>query len=379
MDRARVRILLVEDDQDDVWIMRGLLADRWDAPFELIHAETLAVALQHCAMGRIDLVLLDLSLPDSNGLETFLLMYAAADDVPIVVLTGDTNETLGVRAVQAGAEDYLVKGLVDDQLLVRSIRYAMERRRRHRIEHQLRDTSEEFRGAQQIQKRLFPRSSPQLGGFDIASRLYPARATAGDYFDYITLHDGRLAVAIGDVTGHGMGPALLMAETRACLRTLVEVSNDPGEILTRANRVLARDTDSSRFVTLMLAAIDPEARSLQYAAAGQRGYLLDEAGGVAILDSTSMPLGVEAEAAVPCAPPLPLQSDQIIALFTDGLVEAESPGHQRVGVQRVLETIRLLRRENADEIVEGLREMVDSFCGGRPQADDITMVLIKVE
>lgn len=379
MNRARVRILLVEDDQDDVWILRGLLADRWEVSLELIHAETLAIGMQHCATGRIDLILLDLSLPDSHGLETFLVMHAEAGDIPIVVLTGDTNETLGINAVGAGAEDYLVKGQLDDQLLVRSIRFAIERHRRRRVEHQLRDTSEEFRGAQQIQKRLFPSTPPQLAGFDIAAALYPAKATAGDYFDYIDMRDGRLAVVIGDVAGHGMGPALLMAETRACLRTLIEVDNDPGEILTRANRVLARDTDDSLFVTLLFAAIDPVRRSLQYASAGQRGYLLDAMGEMAILDSTSLPLGVNLEEITPCAPPVALKPGQIVALFTDGLVEAESPGHRRLGVDRVLECILSLRQRRAGEIVEGLRELVNDFSAGRPQADDITIVIIKVE
>ncbi|MBN1589631.1 MAG: SpoIIE family protein phosphatase [Pirellulales bacterium] len=379
MNTRHVRILLVEDDEDDVWVLRGLLADRWEVPYELIHAETLAVALQHCAGGRIDLILLDLSLPDSRGLETFLIMNAEAGDVPIVVLTGETNETLGINAVQAGAEDYLIKGQMDDQLLVRSIRFAIERRRRHRAERQLRDTSQEFRTAQQIQKRLFPLTSPQLEGFDIASALYPAKATAGDYFDYITMRDGRLAVVIGDVTGHGMGPALLMAETRACLRGLVETSDDPAEILTRANRALARDTDDSLFVTLMFAAIDPVSRELEYASAGQRGYLLDNSGAILVLDSTSLPLGIDASTSVPSLPLGRLKSGQIVAMFTDGLVEAESPNHERLGADRVLECIQSLRQRRASDIVTGLRDLVDRFSGDRPKADDITIVVVKVE
>ena len=379
MDRNHIRILLVEDDDDDVWIMRGLLADRWEAPYELVHAETLAVALRHCAYGRIDLILLDLSLPDSHGLETFLKIHAAAGQCPIVVLTGNANEALAVHAVQAGAEDYLVKGQLDDQMLVRSIRYALERRRRHQVEHQLRDTSEEFRGAQQIQQQLFPEAPPTLPGFDIAGSLFPAKATAGDYFDYIAMHDGRLAVALGDVAGHGMGPALFMAETRACLRTLVEIHNDPGRILTDANRVLARDTDGSLFVTLMLAAIHPTTRSLEFASAGQRGYLLDRSGEVMALDSTSPPLGIHRDTTVPCAPPLVLQSGQLLALFTDGLVEAESPTQGRLGVGRALECIQVLRRLPSAEIVQGLADLVDRFTLGHPKADDITIVIIKVE
>ena len=114
----------------------------------------------------------------------------------------------------------------------------------------LRDASEEFRAAQEIQQRLYPLHSPSLAGFDIAGALYPAKDAAGDYFDYIPMADGRLGIVVGDVSSHGMGPALLMSETRACLRTLAQVHSDVGEILTRTNRVLAMDTADFHFVTL---------------------------------------------------------------------------------------------------------------------------------
>ena len=81
----------------------------------------------------------------------------------------------------------------------------------------MRDTSEEFRAAQEIQQRLYPGESPTLPGFDIAGALFPAKATAGDYFDYIPMLEGCLGIVLGDVSSHGMGPALLMSETRACL------------------------------------------------------------------------------------------------------------------------------------------------------------------
>ena len=362
-----------------LWIMRGLLGDRWDGPFDLVHAETLAVALRHCArggIGRHPARPHPARQPRHGDLPHHCTPRRAT--VPIVVLTGEQNERIGIDAVQAGAEDYLVKGQVDDQLLVRSLRYAIERSRRHHIEHELRSNSEEFRVAQEIQKRLFPTRPPHLEGFDIGAALYPATATAGDYFDYIPMRDGRTAVAIGDVTGHGMGPALLMAETRAVLRALVDVYNDPGEILTRANRVLAGDTDDSHFVTLTLAALDPVARSLGYASAGQRGYLLDRDGHASILDSTSLPLGINEELTVPGAPSVPLESGQIIALFTDGVVEAESPSMGRFGAQRALEFIHEQRHLPAAEIVKSLHQRIVEFCCHRPQADDITIVLIKV-
>ena len=378
MDEEPIRILLVEDDPDDIWVMRNLLGDRWDGPFELVQVELLSVAIERCAEEKFDVLLLDLSLPDSDGLATFFTMHAHADQVPIVVLSGRRDEALAVKAVQAGAQDYLVKGQVNDLLLVRSIRYAIERGRRHRAEESLRDTSEEFRAAQQIQQRLYPAKSPSLPGFEIAGTLHPAKATAGDYFDYIPMLENCLGVVLGDVSSHGMGPALLMSETRACLRTLAQVHSDVGEILTRANRVLASDASDVHFITLAMARLDPSDRSMVYASAGQRGYLLHSGIDVTILDSTSLPLGVRADTVVPAAAAIALRPGDLMTFFTDGLTEAESPGRVRFGVARALQTIRAARERPAQEIIDTLCQEVLGFCRNRPPRDDITVVVVKV-
>jgi sigma-B regulation protein RsbU (phosphoserine phosphatase) len=378
-DPQRARILLIEDDPDDVWIMRNLLGDRWDGPYELIQVEMLSAGIRRCAEGGIDVVLLDLSLPDSQGLETFLVMQAHAGGVPIVVLTGYDHEQTAVTAVKAGAEDYLVKGQVDDNALVRSIRYAIERSRRHRAEQELQANTEEFRIAREIQEKLFPASAPSVPGFDIAGALHPARATAGDYFDYIPMLDGCLGIVLGDVSSHGMGPALLMAETRACLRALAQTYVDAGEILTRANRTLAADTHDFHFVTLTLARLDPSNASLVYAGAGQRAYLLDPSGEVTVLDSTSPPLGIDEEMVVPCAPEIILEPGQVVAMFSDGVTEAEAADHTHFGTQRALDVIERHRGRPAREIVEVLYEAICDFSRGHLQVDDITAVLVKAE
>ncbi len=378
MESASVRILLVEDDPDDVWIMRNLLSDQWDGPFDLIHVELLSTALEMCAQRRFDAVLLDLTLPDSRGLETFFAMCAAVEDVPIVVLTGYSDESAAMKAVQAGAQDYLVKGQVDDRLLVRSIRYAIERNRRQQAERAMRNTSEEFRAAGEIQQRLYPAAPPHLPGFDISGAVFPAHATAGDYFDYIPMCDGTLAVVVGDVSSHGMGPALLMSETRACLRTLAQSYNDVGDILTRANRVLAVDTENLHFVTLAMLRIDPRTLNLTYASAGQRGYLFHNNDEVSVLDSTALPLGVRADTAVSCGTPHTLQPGELIVFFTDGVVDAESPGRVRFGYPRALETIRSERNRSSADIVAALHSELQAFSRGMPQRDDMTIVVVKV-
>ncbi|MEN6452350.1 MAG: SpoIIE family protein phosphatase, partial [Thermoguttaceae bacterium] len=314
----------------------------------------------------------------SQGLETFFTMHAHAGDVPIVILSGYDDQPSAVKAVQTGAQDFIVKGQLNDQVLVRSIRYAIERGRRHRAEDELRDTSEEFRAAGEIQQRLYPGEPPSLPGFEIAGALFPAKATAGDYFDYIPMLDGCLGVVLGDVSSHGMGPALLMSETRACLRTLAQIHGDVGEILTRANRLLAADSGDFHFVTLALARLDPRDRSMVYASAGQRGYLLHAGVDVTILDSTSLPLGVRADTVVPATSPIMLKPGELMTFFTDGVVEAESRGRVRFGVARALQVIRSERDRPAAEIIESLHQQVLGFCRGQPPQDDVTVVVVKV-
>ena len=377
MLEEQVKILLVEDDPDDVWIMQGLLGDRWDGPFQLTHAEMLDVALQHMINKHFDIVLLDLSLPDSQGIETFARMYREAPEIPIVVLTGNADETLGIRAVQAGAEDYLVKGQVDDAILIRSVRYAVERGRRRRAETSLRSASEEIRAAQQVQKLLFPEAAPKLEGFDIAAAMFPAREAAGDYYDFFPLADGRLAVALGDVSGHGMGPALLMAETRASLRTLADHYAEPGELLTQANRVLTSASDETRFITLILAAIEPLHRRLVYASAGQRGYLMTPEGEWTQLESTGLPLGIKPDTQFPQVTLPKISPGSIIAFFTDGLYEMESVTGERFGTERALDLILENRNRPALNIVETLNTAGDNFRYPHIRDDDITIVIIK--
>jgi len=148
-DAAPLRILLVEDNPGDARLIRETLRDAGSLAFELRHADRLAAALPQLAARDADVVLLDLSLPDAHGLETVTRALAAAPEVPIVVLTGLDDETVAVQAVQAGAQDYLVKGQVEPGMLSRALRYAMERKRleteRERLlaaEHEARTAAE---------------------------------------------------------------------------------------------------------------------------------------------------------------------------------------------------------------------------------------------
>jgi len=128
MDNKPIKILLIEDDPEYSYLMRAMLDVAWGAPFDLENADRLSTGLERLAAGDIDVVLLDLSLPDSWGFDTFARTHAQAPQVPIVVLSGLANETLAVEIVREGAQGYLAKGQTDGNLLVRTVRYAIERK-----------------------------------------------------------------------------------------------------------------------------------------------------------------------------------------------------------------------------------------------------------
>jgi phosphoserine phosphatase RsbU/P len=147
MEEMRVRILLIEDNPGDARLIRETLREAVSLQFDLCHVERLSEARDHCSRQTVDVILLDLSLSDARGLETVSQCLGFAADLPIIVLTGLDDERVAVQAVQAGAQDYLVKGQVDSTLLVRSIRYAVERKRLDTERLQLLIREREARGA----------------------------------------------------------------------------------------------------------------------------------------------------------------------------------------------------------------------------------------
>src|SRR3954470_4194902 len=124
---ATHNVLLIEDNPGDTRLIREMIAEDPQTPFTLHCAERLANGLEHLAVGETGLVLLDLSLPDSFGLETFAKVYAHSPTVPIIVLTGNDDQTVALSAVKGGAQDFLVKGRLDRELLLRSMQYSIER------------------------------------------------------------------------------------------------------------------------------------------------------------------------------------------------------------------------------------------------------------
>jgi len=252
---------------------------------------------------------------------------------------------------------------------------------RKRAEKELQENQEQFRVAREIQQHLFPKNAPHCNGFDIAGRSFPAEATGGDYFDFLTMLEDCIGIVTGDVTGHGLGPALLMAETRAYLRILAKTNSDAGVILTKANRVLAEDVGYERYVTLFLVRLDAPHRKVAYVNAGHiPGYIFGPSGEVvATLKRTGVPLGLRPDTVYNESPEIELSPGQLFLLITDGFEEAISPSEEMFGNDRVLDVVKKARERSASEIVQALYESFKNFTGSAPQLDDLTAIVIKVK
>ena len=238
----------------------------------------------------------------------------------------------------------------------------------------------EMRLARTVQQKLYPDAAPRLAGFDLAGAAFPADQTCGDYYDFLPMADGRLGLAVGDVSGHGFAAALLMAETRAYLRSLARTTTDLGEVLGALNAFLFEDTEGERFVTLMVALLDPVRRTLVYASAGHiQGYVLDGSGATKhVLDSTGLPLGLFGDAEFQPGPELSLEKGDLLLLLTDGAAETQRRDGEFYETARVLEAVAEAREDDAAQIVRRLHAAVLAFAPGEPQRDDVTAVVCRV-
>lgn len=252
---------------------------------------------------------------------------------------------------------------------------------RRRAEHALRLRDEEYRIAREIQRRLFPAAPPVIAGYDIAGASFPADEAGGDYFDYLPMLNDGLGIVVGDVAGHGMGPALIMAETRAYLRIVALNRQYPSEALTRANRVLADDlAESDRFVTVFFARLDPASRRLVYSSAGHPpAYLLDREGAVKYrLPRNGRALGMMPEAQYYEAGALTLAAGDLLLVLTDGVEEAVGADAGLFGSDRLLALVRSCQHLPAQAIVKALHTGITEFADRGRQMDDVTVVVVKV-
>jgi sigma-B regulation protein RsbU (phosphoserine phosphatase) len=238
--------------------------------------------------------------------------------------------------------------------------------------------------AREVQQPLLPQTSPRIPGLEIAGRSIYCDATGGDYWDYLLPEaggSGAIGITVGDVSGHGLPAALLMASVRASLRQRVALGGDIAAMVGDVNRQFSRDAeDSGNFMTFFYLSIDRGNECLEWVRAGHDPALLyDPLGdGFEELKGEGMALGVDAETRYSASQRHGLRQGEVILLGTDGIWEARRSTGEMLGKAPVRELLRREAHRSAAEIVAALSDLVQGFVGaGRPE-DDLTMVVVKV-
>ena len=276
--------------------------------------------------------------------------------------------------------DATAQNLLNDEAIEGVVLNVRDVTERLKSQAAIRDSAEEFRVAREIQQHLFPKQAPIIDGFDIAGASSPAAATGGDYFDYLKTTDGQFVLAVADVSGHGAGPAMLMAETRAYLRLLVRNRHHLGDILVRANNMVGEDVGKDRFITMHLVKLDSKSKMIAHSSSGHTpGYIIGEKGEIkSKMKRTGIALGVTPDAPYEVEGPLKLVKGDIIILLTDGLAETPNSEGELFGAQRVIDELHRNRSLSASEIVNSIFKRIADFSEGAEQEDDYTMIVAKV-
>jgi serine phosphatase RsbU (regulator of sigma subunit) len=382
-DRAlRMRVLLVEDDDGDALIVEEELALS-GAQVELGRARTLAEAAAADLAGY-DCALLDLNLPDADGLAGLRRLRELAPDLAVLVLTGLDDERRGVEAVASGAQDYLVKGSTSGVLLARALRYAVERRRAELTQQQLSIAQLEARENARLERGLLPEPLVTDPALQLATHYRPGRRRAllgGDFFDAVQRPDGTVHAVIGDVCGHGPDEAALGVCLRIAWRTLVLAGVPAADVLAHLQDVLIAERHAGHvFTTVCMVSLDPGGDRVEVRLAGHPPPMLLSGGAAEALSpgTPGPPLGILDDARWP-AFPIPLPAVWSLLLYTDGVMDGRiGDGRARLGeagLAEVVSAAQMGAEDRPNELVRLVVERAEDLNGG-PLADDVALVLM---
>jgi serine phosphatase RsbU (regulator of sigma subunit) len=237
--------------------------------------------------------------------------------------------------------------------------------------------------ATEVQQALLPTEPPQVEGLDVFGFSAYCDETGGDYYDYVVTDESRpggVLFAVGDVMGHGIGSALVMASARAVLRSSVTTCGHLGQLLSHLNALLVHDLRGQRFVSMILWLVDLRGGTVCWANAGHAPAILydPQTGQLEQSGRDGYPLGIDESAIYEEYTHGPIRQGQVIILATDGVWETVNEAGEFFGMERLYDSIRAAADGSAREIADAIRRDLDTFRGRRDHRDDVTLVVIKV-
>lgn len=378
-----ISILVIEDDPGDFGLIRahirmlGLVPSGNREP--VIWAKTLAEGIAAAQSSKPDIVLLDLSLPDSNGLDTVRAMRAALHDVPIVILTGHDNSVLDDAALKVGAQDYLVKGQFERNTLGRAVRHALVR---GALEQELEHKNQELLALHEndmedmaVASNILSHIMRSDGLRDPQIRYFqrPTQQFGGDFIAAARDDNGDLRILLADVAGHGLQAALFLLPIFRVFHTMVKKGLPTCEIVAELNQTMREIAVPGRFIAAAVAHIARERSSVEIWNGGiPTAVYLQKNGEMHKFRSRHLPLGILDTDAFETTTEIFRVPKGMLLLGSDGLIEAENASGEPFGEAR-LET--LLRASTPDKFFDNILSALETHLGEGVAHDDVSMVL----
>lgn len=383
-------LLLVVDDNE---MNRDMLSRRLLRQGHQVEMATNGrEALDMIEAHKFDLVLLDIMMPEMNGYE--VLEYIKTDPslrhIPVIMITAVDEIESVVRCIELGADDYLPKPF-NPILLKARINASLEKKRlrdqqvayTHQLDLENRRKSDELEQARQIQLSMLPAAPPAIPYLDIAAQQKTASEVGGDYYDFFPQPNGKLFVAIGDATGHGVGSGLMVAMTKASLMATEEA--ELTDLIKKINRVLTRiDLGRQLNMSLMVLEIVPSSNGNLTVRASGGGippiYVLRPGGIAEEVLISGLPLGVMEEASYTLTE-FTLNPPDTMLLMSDGLPETFNSKRELLGFKQLKSALHQfdVTRLSAEQILEQVMAVGDDWAAGYPLQDDVTLVTMKVK
>jgi serine phosphatase RsbU (regulator of sigma subunit) len=399
-DILNARILVVDDQEANVRLLEGMLRIAGYASVESTMDPREVRELHR--KNRYSLILLDLQMPGMDGFQVMEGLKEIEEDgyLPVLVITAQPAHKL--RALEAGAKDFVSKpfdlaelrarvhNILEVRLLhletknyskvleetVGELEASREVIRLKTLEER-KKSEQELALAQETQESLLPRSLPQFENFRIHAFNNPTRYVGGDFYDFLQLGSGEWVGVLADVSGKGMPAALLSSMVLGALSMEFHSRTRPQEILNRVNRLLCEKSLPCQFVTLFLFLLSPQGVGEFISAGHNPAYLFRSATGkIEELESNANVLGLFESVSYESGA-FRLDKGDILVVYSDGLTDAENPQAEMFGEERLLRIIRQEAPSGSQAMEQRFLKAIEEFTQGMPQTDDITFVVVE--
>ena len=376
------RILVVDDEPDlEPLMLQRMRRDIRSGRYKFVFAQNGVEALEKLRQENdIDMVLSDINMPQMDGLTLLEQIPKVDPNIRSVIISAYGDMKNIRRAMNRGAFDFVTKPVDFEDLKVtidRTLRNVAEWREALQSRDRLVALQNELDVARGMQQSILPTRFPKDPSYAVYGKMQPARNVGGDFFDVMYLNDGRVGLAVADVSDKGVPAALFMMSSRTLLKGAAIGVGLPGEVLREVNDLLIEDNEGGMFVTLLYAVYDPSSRELTYANGGHNSPL------VVHPDGTSALFPLTDGIALGIAPDLSYKQNMVtlspgdsVIFYTDGVTEAMNSEEEEFGLDPLSEFFRTNPPENPEETTAAVFDAVNAFAGEMAQSDDITCLVL---